>query len=437
MKYLKTYNEKVGVRLNSELKSTVEDLLIELRDEEFDTKVSEIDYHSQKVKVKVSIESDKEFTYSYIKSQIESVWSYLNGEGFEIEHFTCVEDENFEESDEFTINQKVKGFHWTTDPETFGVKSIEKEYQRRPIIYCYIDVDKWKFEIIFTKDKIDVDKSRGHLSINEELDPKTYISAADKLKRMGHKRRPADLEDWSDVMKQRKLDSKKARVLAEAKKLGQFKFRFLFYNNKTKSQEVEYGNYYPYFEINYDELSSQKLEYLENNSAYYLPISMGLIPVDEEDRETLVSQNPSQIEESQHGIYWIQDIYFNLSISHRFAADDTPFLTHLKKENPNNKLNPINDDEIIPNGTLSIQSSICSEIYLGDRSNAIKFRKMLINLFEGDIDFYFEKNNNFINFNSEIIEQLCDAENDPISPEEYQRFLDSIRFIPINSLYRD
>ena len=141
MKYLKTYNEKVGVRLNSELKSTVEDLLIELRDEEFDTKVSEIDYHSQKVKVKVSIESDKEFTYSYIKSQIESVWSYLNGEGFEIEHFTCVEDENFEESDEFTINQKVKGFHWTTDPETFGVKSIEKEYQRRPIIYCCIDVD--------------------------------------------------------------------------------------------------------------------------------------------------------------------------------------------------------------------------------------------------------------------------------------------------------
>ena len=48
MKYLKRYEEAVGVRLKSELKSTVEDLLIELRDEEFDTKVSEIDYHSQK-----------------------------------------------------------------------------------------------------------------------------------------------------------------------------------------------------------------------------------------------------------------------------------------------------------------------------------------------------------------------------------------------------
>lgn len=272
---------------------------------------------------------------------------------------------------------------------------------------------------------------------NEELDPGTYSSAADKLRRMGHKRRPVELEEWADVIRKRNSDAKKVRVLAEAKKLGQFKFRFLSYNNKTKSLGIEYGNYYPYFEINYDELSYRKSDYLETDSFYSLPIYMGLIPVDEEDRETLVSQNPSQIEESQHGIYWVQEINFNLSISHRFAAGDTPFLTHLKKENPNNKLNPINDGEIIPNGTLSIESNICNEIYLGDRSNAIKFRKMLINLFEGDIDFHFEKNNNFINFNSEIIENLCDAENDPISPEEYQRFLDSIRFIPINQLYRD
>ena len=58
MKYLKRYEEAVGVRLKSELKSTVEDLLIDLRDDEFETKVSEIDYHSQKVKVKVNIQID-------------------------------------------------------------------------------------------------------------------------------------------------------------------------------------------------------------------------------------------------------------------------------------------------------------------------------------------------------------------------------------------
>jgi hypothetical protein len=135
MKYLKKYEEAVGVRLKSELKSTVEDLLIELRDDEFQTNVSEIDYHSQKERVKVNIKRDKEFTYEDIKLPIESIWSYLSGEGFEIEHFTCVEDENFEEpEDGFTINQKIKGYHWTTDPETFDVRTIEKEYQRRPQI---------------------------------------------------------------------------------------------------------------------------------------------------------------------------------------------------------------------------------------------------------------------------------------------------------------
>ena len=80
MKYLKRYEEAVGVRLKSELKSTVEDLLIELRDDEFQTNVSEIDYHSQKERVKVNIKRDKEFTYEDIKLPIESIWSYLSGE---------------------------------------------------------------------------------------------------------------------------------------------------------------------------------------------------------------------------------------------------------------------------------------------------------------------------------------------------------------------
>ena len=45
MKYLKRYEEAVGVRLKSELKSTVEDLLIELIDYEFQTNFYEIYYN--------------------------------------------------------------------------------------------------------------------------------------------------------------------------------------------------------------------------------------------------------------------------------------------------------------------------------------------------------------------------------------------------------
>lgn len=280
---------------------------------------------------------------------------------------------------------------------------------------------------------------------NEELAPGTYANAADKLRRMGHKRRPAELEEWADVVRKRNLEAKKARVLAESKKLGQFKFKII-----TQTQ-VKYGNYYPYFEINYAELEDQKLQYLNHGSSYYLPISMGLIPVDKEDREILfLFEQGNDVSESNTGVYWVQDIYFNLSIAQssidRFLeglpiglspSTDTAFLKHLKKENSNNKLNPINHGEIIPSGHLSIESNICNEIYLGDRLNAIKFRKMLIKLFEGDIDYHYERFNSFYQLYFAIIEELCDIENDPISPEEYQRFLDSIRFIPINLLYRD
>jgi hypothetical protein len=83
--------------------------------------------------VKVTVSRGREFTYEDIKPEIESVWSYLNGEGFKIEHFTCTEDwENFEEpEDEFTIHQKDKGYVWSTG-EDGEIKSIDKEFQRRP-----------------------------------------------------------------------------------------------------------------------------------------------------------------------------------------------------------------------------------------------------------------------------------------------------------------
>lgn len=269
-------------------------------------------------------------------------------------------------------------------------------------------------------------------STNEELEPESYISAANALKSLGHKRRPADLEEWSDIMRLRKLDVRKSIFLSESKKLGQFRFRF------SKSSENFYGHYYPYFEINYDALRIAREDYLDSETSRFdLPIFMGLIPVSNDDRQVLVQSK--SVEESNNGIYYVQDMYINLSIGSfsEVIPRGTSFLDHLNKENAKNKVNPLNFGEIIPSGTLSIESGIGSEVYLGNRSDAIKFKKMLIDLFEGNCDYNIEVSGVFKPFYSEIIEQLCESDNEPISPEEYQRFLDSIRFIAINSLYRD
>ena len=423
MKYLKRYEEAVGVRLKSELKSTVEDLLIELRDDEFQTNVSEIDYHSQKERVKVNIKRDKEFTYEDIKLPIESIWSYLSGEGFEIEHFTCVEDENFEEpEDGFTINQKIKGYHWTTDPETFGVKSIEKEYQRRPQItksevYDPINFDRinsWLFEISFTKDKIVVDKTRGHLSTNEDLDPRTYISAADKLKNLGHIKRPEQLRAWAEVVRQRERDAKHKMALEEAKKLGQFQLRFV------RGGEIRFADCYIqlYFSSDYY-LSEMLPEWLEGERDTLWPQFMfGVHPVSEEDLEVLdwyVGGDVKQYTNGNNGIIWLQDVYINLTNQSHIAPDGVKL-------------------PMVSTGAVSIEGSEFSEVYFSNRRESIKFRNLLVDLFEGDID-YIQPNGK--DFKEDIIETWCEHEERPVELSELEDFIDKLRVMRLNSLYRD
>ena len=423
MKYLKRYEEAVGVRLKSELKSTVEDLLIELRDDEFQTNVSEIDYHSQKERVKVNIKRDKEFTYEDIKLPIESIWSYLSGEGFEIEHFTCVEDENFEEpEDGFTINQKIKGYHWTTDPETFGVKSIEKEYQRRPQItksevYDPINFDRinsWLFEISFTKDKIVVDKTRGHLSTNEDLDPRTYISAADKLKNLGHIKRPEQLRAWAEVVRQRERDAKHKMALEQAKKLGQFQLRFV------RGGEIRFADCYIqlYFSSDYY-LSEMLPEWLEGERDTLWPQFMfGVHPVSEEDLEVLdwyVGGDVKQYTNGNNGIIWLQDVYINLTNQSHIAPDGVKL-------------------PMVSTGAVSIEGSEFSEVYFSNRREAIKFRNLLVDLFEGDID-YIQPNGK--DFKEDIIETWCEHEERPVELSELEDFIDKLRMTSLNKLYRD
>jgi len=371
MKYLKRYEEAVGVRLKSELKSTVEDLLIDLRDDEFETKVSEIDYHSQKVKVKVNIQRDREFTYEDIKPQIESIWSYLNEEGFTIENFTSVEDwENFEEpEDEFTIHQKDKGYVWSTG-EDGEIKSIDKEFQRRPNVMIspiynpenFDRIQKWIFEISFTKDKIVVDRKRGHLTTNEELKPQTYISAADKLTKLGHIKRPEQLKSWAETIKQREIDTKHKMALEEAKKLGQFQLRFV-----GRGSEIRFANCYIqlYF-----------------NSDYYLRL---------------------------------QDVYINLTNQNCKDEDGVTL-------------------PMTPSGVVSIECSEFSEVYFANRREAIKFRNLLVDLFEGDID-YIQPNGK--DFKEDIIETWCDHEERPVELSELEDFIDKLRVMRLNSLYRD
>lgn len=431
MKYLKTYYEAIGVKLNSELKSTVEALLIDLRDEEFDTKVSEIDYHSQKERVKVVVSKGKEFTYGDIKTQIESVWSYLSGEGFKIEHFTCVEDwENFEEpEDNFTIYQNDKGYVW--DQTDTHLKYIEKEFQRRPEItkseiydpMTFDRVNKFTFEISFIKDKIEVDKTRGHLSTNEELDPETYLSAATQLQSKHPQRsellrkygeeKAEELKRKAEELKRLQEEAYKKSILEEGKKLGQFNLFF------EKRGQFRRANCYFQFLIGEDYYSDCLNDWMNSNTdKLWMEIQVGLQPVSEKDLEViewfLGDDDYFNWASRKSGIFWNQNAYTLVSNEPYKVVDGSV--------------------EVKPDGSrFHFEEYEFNAVKCSDRNEAARLKKVFTDLFNGDID-YKQPNEKY--FKDVLNEMLCENDLMSISYRDYEKFIDSTYDIRLNKLYK-
>jgi len=264
---------------------------------------------------------------------------------------------------------------------------------------------------------------------NEELRPQTYLNAANKLANLGHKRRPEELKKWAEEAKLRELEEKKKKILEEAKKLGHFKFKI----------ENKIANCYPYFVLNTEELHEQLMSYREYGYSFWLPLHMGLIPVEEDDLGILEKYNQYHY----NGIYWVQQIYLNISISisdiENLLEGQTDNLSQIIGSSYINYListgfKGIGKGETIPLGRVSLESGDYGVVYLADRLNANKFKKMLIDLFEDRIGFISLNGEELL---TDITTNLCDLEEDPLQPEEFIRFIDSIRYIQVNTLYRD
>lgn len=524
---VKTYNEKVGVHLKSEIKTELESYLFSLTDEDFMVKVSHIDYHSNLEKVKVVITKSKQFIWEDIKYEIETICKLLKEDwGFKIEHFTQIEDwKHFvQKEDDFTLSRMSKGYVWGSD-ENGKIKSKEQDYQIRPTI-AKTDSGEFIFEISFTKEIKSEPQEQfryTHLSTNEELKPQTYISAADKLKKMDefedrdgfkfhfnsraeamkfknllyntfegksdwsswkgrtiadqlkstiimseedwrsklmdnflpgredeydinnpdtwpknpftedtykrvvesvkkmsvnglyrHDARPEQLKAWAETIKQRELDDKHKMTLEEAKKLGQFELRFT-----GRGSEVRFANCYIQLYFNSDYYLGDLLpEWLDDDrDSLWSQFMFGVHPVSEEDLEVLnwFSGDIKDYTNRANGIIWLQDVYINLT-------------TQNYKDEDGVKL------PLSPSGVISIEASEFSEVYFANRREAIKFRNLLVALFEGDID-YIQPNGK--DFKEDILETWCEHDERPVELSELEDFIDKLRTTRLNSLYRD
>jgi hypothetical protein len=425
MKYLKTYKEAVAVYQNHEHKSVIEDMLLELKDLEFHTTVSIQNFHNQHQSVRVHVSREKEFNWNDISGVISDVANYMKSEDYNIVEFTCKDDLEFKENPDDYEVKRIQPAHFWGVGDDGKIKSTTKDVLQFPHVTKssvyepgnFNQISKWMFDIKFEKKLIEVDKTRGisKLSTNEELSPSTYLSAADKLKKMGHIRRPEVLTAYAKEIQEREKNERKKRVFEEAKKLGQFQLKLV----RGGGSEVKFTNCYLsllFNDGNYHEALSEWIDGERSN--FWIGIMQGVHPVSEEDSKVLewyFGDSISGYINSYNGIIWLQDIYICLS-------------SGSGKSEEGQKL------PMTPTGQLSIEGSEFNEVYFANRREAIKFKNLIVGLFEGDIE-YVQSNGK--DFKEQLLGTLCENDERPVELSEFEELIDKLRVTRLNDLYRD
>ena len=217
MKYLRKYNEASVYIQNSPIKDEISDILLELKDDlgfhyliqnylENDD-ANKLNKHEGTEFVKVNIEREDIFNYEDIQEYIERLKSFMEMNGYNIWDYTCYlghrpPTPKIERDLRRQYNRFGEG-RWSESCYTFSIKFIKGDNSKSTYMWM-LGQDKSIYGNFFR-------------DVNEELKPETYKSAADKLLKIGHTKRPAELMKWHDILKQRELDARKKKSLDDAK----------------------------------------------------------------------------------------------------------------------------------------------------------------------------------------------------------------------------
>jgi hypothetical protein len=260
-----------------------------------------------------------------------------------------------------------------------------------------------------------------YLKTYEELKPETYLSAADKLSKLGHVKRPEVLKSWGQKNLIKSIDS-----------IGQFEIEIGIgnYDSISYNDTKKTGQFYIYLSLDKEDLHTQISNWKEYDAgSCWLPLDLALVPVNQESEQVVKSFNTIYFNE-KIGVYFASRIWLNLTTPYSTVTDSQLYEFGIKK--------PINvedlKDQIFPSGKLSISDSHEVELIFKDRKNAIKFRKALIDIFDSNVD-YRTTSENPGGLKDEIMDELYDEYE--LTTSELIRFINSIKKIRVNDFYKD
>jgi hypothetical protein len=257
---------------------------------------------------------------------------------------------------------------------------------------------------------------------NEELKVSTYKSASTKLTQMGHKRRGAQMLDYAT---QKEKEEERRKLQETRDEMSRFEpFNLIIKGNGERS-----GKFYIIPSVELEWYRDLLWDWIGDGMEYScsLPFEFGIMVADEETEETFKDWN------------WIPEQWDGVSYPNRMYLGTTKVFSP------------------------SFESWDRDIFQFSTRADAMRFKKMFVDLLEGKNDWYFRKwnPNGVVNrikkvvspeYVSGLIEELATREEaiDKLEEAEkyrnllskvdevnYQNVIDSAKNIKINQIYRD
>jgi hypothetical protein len=253
---------------------------------------------------------------------------------------------------------------------------------------------------------------------NEELKSSTYLSAAQKLQKMGHSRRPEVLKAWAEEVRKRETDRITKKNLEESEKLGLYQIKI---NTNKKSFDA---NVYVSLSWVNDTFDDSVYDFKnDESSSLYLQFSFGVIPADAETLDNFI-ECLSDFLSPSYGIWWLQDMWLCVSkSSSSITEQDIKMYPDLDT-----------DKDLIPSPNCSFEGIEISTAKFSNRQSAMKFKQTLYDIFSSKL-IYRQSSENPGGMAERIREEIVGEHG--FGFDEYLRFVEVIKLIRVNSLYRD
>jgi hypothetical protein len=253
---------------------------------------------------------------------------------------------------------------------------------------------------------------------DEELNTQTYKSAAAGLNKLGHVKRADDLNAWADVAKEKEEARKQKELVDLYSKHGVFKIDL---SGVT-------GNFYLWFSFD-DYQNGENWEYWQEDGRFegsrlWMTLDICLYPADQETFENCLNKLD----------FYPSQPYYGSTLGLKLS--DPVGVEQGGTENDEDLPYEEGQWELTLNGTGNVSYIEGNEynIKFLNRAEAMKFRKLTIDVLEGNVEMG-ETSANPGGVKEKIIDFYCNKKG--VSIEEFDNLVDTVRKITVNSFYKD